>query len=65
MKEKLKRITIKEAQDIKDKDVLKHIEAEKPTLIIPEAKPIKEEIDPLLDLEITLRKCERLGLFEK
>ncbi len=71
MKEKLKEITITKGgveniNIIKDKDILKDIITTKDRIFVIEHKNNNQEKNnPLLQIEIAIRKCERFGLFSK
>ncbi len=68
MNNNLKKVEFSEVSSlIKDRDVLQRIKQEnRPVFIIDEKQSSKAIInDPILDLEITLRKCERVGVFKK
>ena len=68
MKSKLIRINEKEFRAyFDDSFILSYIKSKKESVLkLVEFKPShNERIDPLLDLEISLRKCDRLGVFRK
>lgn len=68
MKSKLKKLNEKEIRNyLPDVAILSRVKGKKdPVLWLVEAKRSTDtRIDPLLDLEISLRKCERLGVFRK
>ena len=67
MKGSLKKIKIEEISKIVDKDTSRQIKKNKlPVFKLDKVELRKKEIsDPLLRLEITLRKCERVGVFRK
>ena len=67
MKEKLKKITNKEAKNIiPDKDALRYIKRTKEQpFVIKEFKAKKDKTtDRLIKLEIAFRKCDRFGVFK-
>ena len=62
----IKNITVEELQKfIPDKEVIKDARAVKESLYTVGHEEKIEEIDPLIDLEITIRKCRRTGVFKK
>lgn len=66
--ERLREVTIKEAKEfIPDKDVLRAvIDSGEPVLKVSGNVAIsKSKNDELIELEVALRKCERLGVFRK
>lgn len=65
---KLQKVKIEEVDVfIPDKDTLKRVKKEKPPIFRVTDKNIRQGMatDPLVDLEITLRKGERIGFFKK
>ena len=64
MSRNLKKISIEKAKDIiQDKEVLKILnKSEEP--IYELSYQISSKVDPLVALEISLRRCKRVGVFK-
>lgn len=68
MKEKLRKVTIREFKNIVfDKKFLKQIKKNKePILRVVKPEPQKKKpTDPLIELEVALRRCIRVGFFKR
>lgn len=66
MSPKLKKITCEEARSvIVDKNVLKLVVNRKEPVFIIKSRISQDKKEPLLEVEVALRKCERVGLFSK
>jgi len=67
MKVKLKEIKIKKARNIiPDKELVSHIiKTKEPIFEIEKSRLPKKTKNRLLELEIALRRCERVGVFTK
>ncbi|TRZ80563.1 hypothetical protein D4R86_04110 [bacterium] len=68
MKSNLKEIKIEEAKNIIiDKDILKQVREDREPIFKVDRVGLQqnETSDSLVELEIALRKCERVGVFKK
>lgn len=68
MTDKLKKVKIEEVDIfVSDKDIVKQVKKEKPQIFRVANESMRQNItvDPLVNLEITLRKGERIGFFKK
>lgn len=62
--EKLKQLNEKQIERItEDRDIVNFVKSKNETVFYY-GKAVKTEKNPLLDIEIALRKCERTGFFK-
>ncbi len=66
MENKIKIISSRDSirKKICDEEIFKNIKSEESIFYI-DIKKEKQEINPLLDIELALRRCERVGVFKK
>ena len=65
-KSKLRKLKIKEADDLFiDSSLLSRVRNKKENVLIFEGARKTKKIDPILDIELSVYKCERVGFFKK
>lgn len=65
-KSKLRKLKIKEADDLFiDSSLLSRVRNKKENVLIFEGVRKTKKIDPILDIELSVYKCERVGFFKK
>ncbi len=66
MKNKIKIISSRNSirEKICDEEIFKNIKSEE-SIFYVDAKMENQETNPLLDIELALRRCERVGVFRK
>ena len=66
MENKIKIISSRDSirKKICDEEIFKNIKSEESIFYI-DIKKEKQEINPLLDIELALRRCERVGVFKR
>ena len=65
MKGKLKKLTIDEARNVIFNEDVAHIKKTDEPFFEISDKALARKTDELIELEIALRKCERVGVFKK